>query len=166
MTYKSIIAGALLSLIAVSPVLAAPLSFGPEGFARQPVAFSGGRLGAWELIGTREVSFRTERDFIPARGYDRHRQIMICVYRQPVRILDVDVRFSRGGSQDINVRNVIGEGQCTRAIDLRGRHRDIQAIALTYKSISGRFDDRFDWRGHRHDNRRFGQQALVKVFAR
>ncbi len=154
MSLKSTIAGALLSLCLVSPALAAP-SFGPSGFGPRPIAYGGHRQSTWELIGAREVSFRANRDTIFARGNDRQRQIMICVYRQPVRMLDVDVRFSNGGHQDLNVRNVIGEGQCTRAMDLRGHRRDIRSITLNYKSIGG----------HRFGGR-FAQTALVKVFAR
>lgn len=158
MTLKSTITAALLSLCMVSPALAAPPS-GPYSDSSR-----GFHRSAWELIGTREVSFRTERDFIPVRGYDRHRQIMICVYRQPVRVFDLDVRFSNGGHQDVNIRHVIGEGQCTRAIDLHGRHRDIRAIAMTYKSIGGhRFEAGY---GDRYSGRRHVQTAIVKVFAR
>lgn len=149
MKLKLALAGALLTFGLASPALAAP-NFGP-----QQASYHGVRNMAWEQIGSREVSFRAERDVIIARGNDRHRQIMVCVYRQPVRMLDLDVRFANGGHQDLGVRNVIGAGQCTRAIDLNGQRRNIRSIALGYKTIAG----------HRFGGR-FAQTALVRVFAR
>ena len=73
---------------------------------------------------------------------------MLCVYNQPVRMYDLDVRFHNGGVQDVSVRNVIGAGQCTRAIDLNGQRRDIQSVSLAYRALG------------------FGRGALVRVFAR
>lgn len=163
MTLKLALAGIVATTLA-TPAFANP-GFGAQTY---PGSYGHGRSAAWELVGARDVSFRTEQDTIFVRGNDRTRQIMICVYRQPVRMLDVDVRFANGGNQDVAVRNVIGAGQCTRAIDLRGHRRNVKAITLTYKTangvrLAGRFDnDRFGddrYRGH-------GRGAQIKVFAR
>jgi hypothetical protein len=149
MKLKFALAGALLALGLANPALAAP------GYGPHPAAYNGHRQAAWELIGAREVSFRAERDTIFAQGRDRHRQVMICVYRAPVRMLDVDVRFKNGGRQDLAVRDVIGAGQCTRAIDLKGKRRDIQSVSLSYKTIA-------NFRPHN----RFPSTAVVRVYAR
>lgn len=153
MSIKLSIAGALIAVSLGAPSLA---SAAPAGFA--PAAFAQHR-GGWELIGARDVGFRTERDVILARGNDRHRQLMVCVYRQPVRMLDLDVRFANGGHQDIGVRSVIGAGQCTRAIDLKGNRRNIRSVSMTYKSMTGRpFGARF--------GAHLAQNAAVRVYAR
>ena len=141
MKFKLIVASALLALGLVSPAMAHPVF---------PVAYPTFARG-WELIGARDVSFRAERDTIPAWGRDRYSQIKICVYRQPVRMYDVDVYFHNGGHQDVGVRNVIGDGQCTRAIDLNGNRRNIRSVALAYQSLPT----------FRHVDR-----ALVRVYAR
>lgn len=150
MNFKLIVAGALLTFGLATPALAAP--GGGYGGGYGP---NHGRHSQWELVGSTQVSFRTERDTIRVRGYERHRQIMVCVYNKPVRFLDMDVRFGNGRSQDVGVRSVINPGQCTRAIDLNGRNRDIRSVSFAYKTIPG-----FRQVG------RFAQPATVRVFAR
>jgi hypothetical protein len=150
MNLKLIVAGALLTFGLATPALAAP--GGGYGGGYGP---NHGRHSQWELVGSTQVSFRTERDTIRVRGYERHRQIMVCVYNKPVRFLDMDVRFGNGRSQDVGVRSVIGAGQCTRAIDLNGRNRDIRSVSFAYKTIPG-----FRQIG------RFAQPATVRVYAR
>jgi hypothetical protein len=150
MNLKLALAGALLAFGFATPALAAPGSWGDRDHR------GGDRhRGQWELIGTQQVSFRTERDTIYVRGHERHRQLKICVYNRPVRMLDMDVRFRNGGHQDVGVRHVIGAGDCTRAIDLDGRRRDIRSVSFTYKTVGG----------YRHIGR-FPQHAFVRVYAR
>jgi hypothetical protein len=151
MNFKLILAGALLTFGLATPAFAAPGNHGPYGNNYN----NGPRHSQWEVIGTRQVSFRTERDTIAVRGYERHRQIMVCVYNRPVRFLDMDVRFGNGRSQDVSLRSVIGAGQCSRPIDLNGRNRDIRSVSFAYKSIPG-----FRQIG------RFAQPATVRVYAR
>ena len=153
MKLKIVLAGALLAAGFATPSFAAPaFPAAPHGFPQVAYAKPApmpARPGAWELVGQRTVSQRLERDTIPVVGRDRHQQIMLCVYNTPVRVQDFDVRFANGGKQDIAVRNVIGAGQCTRAIDLKGQKRDIKSITLAYKSMGF-----------------FKRGALVKIFAR
>jgi len=152
---------AALTLGVASPSFAAPAfngQFGAKLPVAQPAAFAKppvfgkqpvfGKPAQWELVGQRQVNFRGTRDNIPVYGRDRHQQIMVCVYNQPVRINDLGVTFQNGGKQDITVRNTIGAGQCTRAIDLKGQKRDLKSVNLAYKALG------------------FGRNALVKVFAR
>jgi hypothetical protein len=156
MTLKLTLAGALLAVGFATPSFAAPALPMAHGFP-QPAAFhqmakpapQPARPAKWELVGQRTVSQRLERDTIPVVGRDRHQQIMLCVYNTPVRLQDFDVRFANGGKQDVAVRNVIGAGQCTRAIDLKGQKRDIKSITLAYKAMGF-----------------FKRGALVKIFAR
>jgi hypothetical protein len=136
-------AGALLAMGLVTPAFAAP----HDSYRHQTPRSS------WEVIGTRDVTYRTERDVIPAFGRERHREIKLCVYGQAVRMYDLDVRFRNGARQSIPVRNVIGAGQCTRNINLTGRQRDIAAVSMVYKAAG-----RLPTRGH--------NRATVKVFAR
>ena len=93
---------------------------------------------AWTQIGARDVRDRTERDTIVVEGPRQFERIKLCVYRQPVHFIDVDVRFANGGHQDVNVRERINPGQCTRALDLNGDDRNITTVSMVYEETSFR----------------------------
>jgi hypothetical protein len=125
-----------------------------DGWGYGPASYGHG-YSAWELIGTRRVDFRAERDTVFAAGYQRYGQIKVCAYRQPVRLYDLDVYFHNGGHQDVPVRAVLNPGQCTRAIDLYGHRRNIQAVSFIYRSLAS----------HPFGGP-FLRPALIQVFAR
>jgi hypothetical protein len=93
---------------------------------------------AWTQIGVREVRDRTERDTIVVEGPRRFERIKLCVYRNPVHFIDVDVHFVNGGHQDVDVRQRINPGECTRAIDLDGDDRNIATVSMVYEETSFR----------------------------
>lgn len=147
MKLKFVFAAALVALGLASPAMAhGGWGFDPTSYGYHPYS--------WELIGTRRVDFRAERDTVFAAGYDRYRQIKVCAYRQPVRLYDLDVFFHNGGHQDVPVRAVLNPGECTRAIDLYGHRRNIEAVTFVYRSL-------IDFPGPR-----FARPAVVQVFAR
>lgn len=94
--------------------------------------------GAWTQIGVRDVRDRTDRDVIVVEGPRQFERIKLCVYRNPVHFLDVDVFYRNGGHQDVSVRQRINPGDCTRAIDLNGDDRNITRVALVYEETSFR----------------------------
>jgi hypothetical protein len=102
------------------------------------LAATAGPAFAWDLIGTRDVRDRTERDTIVMEGPRQFERIRLCVYRQPVHFIDLDVRFANGGHQDVSVRQRINPGECTRAIDLNGDDRNIAAVSMVYEETSFR----------------------------
>jgi hypothetical protein len=93
---------------------------------------------AWTQIGARDVSDRTERDTIVVEGPRQFERIKLCVYRQPVHFIDVDVHYANGGHQDVDVRQRINPGDCTRAIDLTGDDRNITSVSMVYEETSFR----------------------------
>lgn len=95
-------------------------------------------FAAWSVIGVREVKDRTESDTIVVSGGRTFNRIKICVKRNPVRFIDVDVYFRNGGHQDIGVAERLNPGQCTRVIDLEGGNRDISRIDFRYEETSVR----------------------------
>lgn len=135
MKLKLVLAGALLTL-----GLAAPAS--------AHIANPGWQQ--WQLIGTRDVRNHADHDTIFAQGHDRYRQVKLCVYQRPVRLYDLDVVYRNGGHQDLNVRNVLRPGECTRAIDLDGNRRDIKFVTMAYETIG----------------RHFERHGVVRVYAR
>jgi len=92
----------------------------------------------WNLLGAREVTDRTENDFIALPGNRDFRQIRLCVLRNPVEIKDLDVHFKNGGRQEVAVRERVGAGNCTRNIDLEGGQRDITRIDMRYEEASAK----------------------------
>ncbi len=135
MKLKLALAGVLLTL-----GLAAPASAHAPG----PWAPS------WDLLGSRAVGHRAERDTIAAFGHQRYRQVKICAYNKAIRFYDLDVVFRNGGHQDVPVRAVLRPGQCTRAVDLYGHRRDIRFVRMAYETL-----------GWNH-----GSRAFVRVYAR
>jgi hypothetical protein len=93
---------------------------------------------AWTQVGARDVRDRTERDTIALNGHRQFERIKLCVYRNPVHFLDLDVRFQNGGHQDVSLRQRINPGECTRVIDLVGDDRDITTISMVYEETSYR----------------------------
>jgi hypothetical protein len=94
--------------------------------------------GAWTQIGVRDVRDRTDRDVIVVEGPRQFERIKLCVYRNPVHFIDIDVFYRNGGHQDVSVRQRINPGDCTRAIDLNGDDRNITRVALVYEETSFR----------------------------
>ena len=89
----------------------------------------------WELVGEKEVRDRTESDTIVSWGDRRHRRLRICAEGHPIRLYSVELVFFLNGKQDVAVRAVIPDGQCTRDIDLHGA-RNISLVNMTYEAFS------------------------------
>jgi hypothetical protein len=138
MKLKLAIASLLMTLGLVAPASA----HGPS--------HSGWNNPNWDFIGAREVRHMTDHDRVFAQGHRQYNQVKICVYNRPIRFYDLDVVFNNGGHQDVQTRNVLLPGQCTRAIDLNGHRRDIRFVNMVYETTG----------------RNFGPRAFVKVFAR
>lgn len=103
---------------------------------------------AWDLLGVRDVRDAMDRDTIVVEGARQFERIRLCVYRRPVHFVDLDIRFANGGHQDVSVRQRIGPGECTRAIDLEGDDRNIVSVSMLYEETS----------------RRRGQHATVRLY--
>lgn len=112
-------------------ILGAAVAFTALGACATPAA-------AWTQVGVREVRDRTERDTIHLNGPRQFDRIKLCVYRNPVHFLDLDVRYANGGHQDVSIRSRINAGQCTRVIDLVGNDRNITSVSMVYEETSFR----------------------------
>lgn len=134
-----------LSALILAAGLAAPASAHVPGHGGW---YGGG--SSWDFLGARQVRHFTEQDRVFARGFRHYTQVKICVYNRPIRLYDLDVVFGNGGHQDLHVRHFLRPGECTRALDLRGRSRDIRFVNMVYQTAG----------------RDFGPRAEVRVFAR
>lgn len=89
----------------------------------------------WKLLGTRKVTFRTEKDVISV-GADEgvFKKIKLTVKKSGIRFHDMKVHFSNGDIIDVEIRRVIPAGGETRVIDLPGNKRNIKKVVFWYES--------------------------------
>ena len=113
------VAAAASAVVAVSPAAAQYARWNERG---------------WRTVAYTRVDGR-DTDIIRMRGHIRERRIRICAINQPLNLRDFDIRFQNGGHQNVNTRAVLRAGTCTRAVDLRGNRRDINAVRLRYAPI-------------------------------
>lgn len=107
----------------------------------------------WILLGSKSVSLSGDRDVVSARGEGTFSRIRLCVRQRAVHFNDLDVLFGNGVRQDLQIRSVIGPGDCTRAIDIRGGRRLIRQVDLTYRSVNAY-----------GTGAAFGPEAIVEVY--
>jgi len=112
-------AAAASAVVAVSPAAAQYARWNERG---------------WRTVAYTRVDGR-DTDIIRMRGHIRERRIRICAINQPLNLRDFDIRFQNGGHQNVNTRAVLRAETCTRAVDLRGNRRDINAVRLRYAPI-------------------------------
>ena len=93
--------------------------------------------GNWRVIGNKPVSSDTDRVTIVSNGNRRFTQLRLCSLGAPIRLIDVDVVFGNGKSQDIQTRDLMEAGACTRPHDLQGERRDIARMEVRYQRVEG-----------------------------
>ena len=91
--------------------------------------------GQWHVIGYKVVNGGSDTDNIYLPGRQRVRQLRLCAYNAPLRLRDFDVYFANGARQDVKMRDRVNPGTCSRAIDLKGRARDVTRVRLKYGRI-------------------------------
>ena len=101
-----------------------------------------GRFDGWERLGSRKVSFRTERDAVSAAGEGRFRRVMIAVDDADLELFNVRIVFGNGEVYSPDTRLYFREDSRTRVIDLPGDARIIRRIEFAYKSVRGGGDGR------------------------
>lgn len=89
----------------------------------------------WKTLGSRKVTFRTERDVINVGVLDGvFKRIKLTVHNSGVRMKDMKVHFRNGDVIDVKIRKVIPAGGETRIIDLPGKNRIIKKVVFWYES--------------------------------
>lgn len=100
------------------------------------VALLGGLATAadWDILGSRVVNFRAERDTINVSKNETYRKIKLQVKGNGIRFYDLKIHFENGGVQDVPLRAHINKGGETRAIDLEGGKRRLEKIVFRYET--------------------------------
>ena len=102
--------------------------------AATPADAQRGHNNSWRTVGYTKVNGR-DADTIRLPGTARYRQMRVCVYEGPIQMRDLDVRYRNGARQDVNVREMMRAGTCTRNIDLAGHRRDVTAVRIKYAPL-------------------------------
>ncbi len=89
----------------------------------------------WEVLGSRLVKNRAERDVIEVtRKEGTFKKIKLRVKRRAVEFFDVKIHFGNGEVMDVSLRSKIKAGDSTRAIDLPGKRRVVKKVVFVYKT--------------------------------
>jgi hypothetical protein len=89
----------------------------------------------WELLGTRRVSFRAEKDIIPVTGQEgRFKALMLEVEGGNLEMYNIRVVFGDGSGFSPETRLEFRQGSWSRYIDLPGDARVIRRIEFLYRS--------------------------------
>ena len=101
----------------------------PFASAHHPVQ----QPGSWELLGSRKVNFRVDRDVIPVTVREgTFKALQIRVTDGPIDLNRVVVHYANGQEQVLNVRQNIRRGGQTRVLDLPGNNRIITKVVFIY----------------------------------
>ncbi len=115
---------------------------GGEDRAADRPAVAPRRFEGWEHLGSRNVSFRAERDVVSAAGEGRFRKVMLVVDDADLELFNVRIVFANGDVYSPETRLYFREESRTREIDLPGEARAIRRIEFAYKSVRGGGDGR------------------------
>lgn len=114
----------MLALLAALTLVAAPAPAAPHRLQSE-----------WELLGTRQVNFRGDKDVISVtRREGTFRAIKIEVEGGSLDMHDIRVVFGDGSSFSPETRVEFREGSWSRTIDLPGTARIIRSIEFNYRS--------------------------------
>ena len=89
----------------------------------------------WELLGTRKVNFKLDRDVIPMTWREgAFDAVRIVVKNGALNMHKCIIHFENGGSQEVLLRHSFAGRSASRVIDLPGNNRLIEKIEFWYDS--------------------------------
>jgi hypothetical protein len=95
----------------------------------------------WELLGTRKVSYKLDRDVIPVTWREgSFNAIRIVVRNGSLNMNKCIIHFENGGIKEVALRHNFAGKSASRIIDLPGNKRLIEKIVFWYdtKNVSSR----------------------------
>ena len=94
----------------------------------------------WHKIGHTRVNFEKDRDAISVIGSRKFSTIKFQVTVAPIIISDLEVYYSSGDMQKININETIKSPGESRVIDLKGGERNLKKVVFIYKTLPNRKD--------------------------
>lgn len=89
----------------------------------------------WDTIGDKRVNSAYDEDHLRVRGSDRYNKLRVCALDRAIQLNGISVRYHSGDRQDIPVNMIVRHNDCTPALDLDGRRRNIDEIYLSYGKL-------------------------------
>lgn len=87
----------------------------------------------WELLGTRKIDYKLDRDEIPVTRFEgTFKALKVKVKKSGINLHKIVVHYGNGDVQEIETRENIPAGGETRVIDLPGNKRVIQKVVFWY----------------------------------
>jgi hypothetical protein len=112
-----------------------------SAYAQEPSVMLSDKPG-WHKIGEVKADFKMENQSISVLGNDEFKSILLKVTDAPINILDLQVFYESGETEEIDVKNELQPGSETRKIDLKGSGKDIQKVVFTYKTLPNQADEK------------------------
>jgi gas vesicle protein len=112
-----------------------------SAFAQKPAVVTATDKG-WHKIGEITASFKKQNESIVVMGKDEFSAIKLKITDAPINIERIEVFYEGGGSEKIDVRNVIKAGGETRVLDLKGTNPEIRRVEFTYATIPNSNNDK------------------------
>ncbi len=120
-------------------ILIAIASSYSTAFAQVPKIVISDKDG-WHKIGHTRVNFEKDRDAISVIGSRKFSTIKFQVTVAPIIISDLEVYYSSGDMQKININETIKSPGESRVIDLKGGERNLKKVVFIYKTLPNRKD--------------------------
>ena len=96
----------------------------------------------WHLIGEKTVDFTHDQDEITVLGASRFATLKLFVKDAAINVYEVEVYYTNGDKQVMQVSNTIQAGGESKALDLKGRENDIKRISFTYQTKPNAKDEK------------------------
>ena len=105
--------------------------------------------GGWQLLGTRIVQGKKDRDVIPVKKADGpFTKLMVVVEDSDLEMHDMTVTLGNKKAFTPEVSHFFREDQRTRAIDLPGEARNIKKVEFRYGNLPGGGKAKVELWGH------------------
>lgn len=91
-------------------------------------------FAGWEKLGQRNIDldFNSDRIWI-GRNESRYDKLVLRAKGGEIRVRDIKVVYANGQVNDIRVRSRVREGKMSDPLTLKGRHRGIRRVEVTYR---------------------------------
>ncbi|MBV6654561.1 MAG: DUF2541 family protein [Mameliella sp.] len=87
----------------------------------------------WEKLGTRNVSYKVDRDQIVVTARDgRFSAIKLRVAKAPIDMMRCTIYFRNGQKQEVQLRQTFPAGSESRVVDISGKRRVISKVVFWY----------------------------------
>jgi hypothetical protein len=91
----------------------------------------------WRSLGTKEVTDRIEEDtFHVGAQRGQFSRLRFRVGRNPIQIQRMEINYTSGEKDEVELRNRIGANQYSRIIDVRGRNRYIRNVKFWWDAAT------------------------------